>query len=101
MTTTLKDMLVLKDEVGVYYVLPHDLIERCRVPAEHTAEVERLFAEAEADDVAGYLNFAKIEYRYMRIKFQDILVSSFAAPGMEPGAQYQGPVYDVDKGVAG
>ena len=62
MTTTHKDMLVLKNEAGEYFVLPQELLERGRVPAAHTAEVERLIATATDDDVAGYLNFPKIVF---------------------------------------
>lgn len=65
MSTTPKDMLVLKNGAGEYFVLPQELLERGRVPAEHTAEAERVLAAAEADDVAGHLsiNFTKIEFR--------------------------------------
>ena len=61
MTTPQTDMLLLKSEAGDFYVLPHELLERGGVPVEHTAEAERLFAAATADDVAGHLNFTKIE----------------------------------------
>jgi hypothetical protein len=64
MTNALKGMLVLKDEAGAYYILPQELLEQGRVRAEHTAEVEQVFASAEADDVTGYLslNFTKITF---------------------------------------
>jgi len=99
MTTTPKDMLLLKDEAGDYYVLPQELLERGRVPAEQSVEAERVFAAAEADDVAGHLNFSKIEFVYRAIKFEDILVSSFATRGTELGALSHGPVYDADSAV--
>lgn len=45
--------LVLKDAGGDYIVVPQEVLERCRLPREHNAEVER--ALAERDDTAGYL----------------------------------------------
>jgi hypothetical protein len=64
MITAPKDMLVLKSEAGDYYVLPWEMLERGRIPADHTAEAERLFAATEGDDVAGHLNFTKIEFDF-------------------------------------
>jgi hypothetical protein len=46
--------LVLKDQAGEYYLLPLETLAQCRISAEDTGEVERVLAEAEADDVAGY-----------------------------------------------
>lgn len=45
--------LVLKDASGDYIVVPQEVLERCRLPREHNAEVER--ALAERDDTAGYI----------------------------------------------
>lgn len=67
MTKEKQEMLVLKSGAGEYYVLPEELLERGRVPAEYTAEVERVFAKANSDDVAGHLNFTKIEFKYLPI----------------------------------
>ena len=53
MTNAPTSMLVLKNEAGDYFLIPQETVERSRVPAEHTAEVERLLAEADGD-VSGY-----------------------------------------------
>ena len=47
MTTTQDNILVLKDQAVDYFLLPQELLERGRVPAEYTAAVERLVAESE------------------------------------------------------
>ena len=47
--------LVFKDQAGDYFLLPQDVLERGRVPAEQRSEVERLVAEAEGDDVSGHV----------------------------------------------
>ena len=66
MMTTPKDILLLKNEAGDYYVLPLELLERGRVPAEQIAEAEYVFAAATDDDVTGHLSlsFTKIGYQY-------------------------------------
>lgn len=54
MTTDHSNMLVLKDPSGSYFIIPQETLERGRVPAEHTAEVEGHFAAATAADVSGH-----------------------------------------------
>jgi hypothetical protein len=47
--------LVLKDAMDAYYVLPLDLFEHGRVPAERTPALERLLAEAAGEsEVQGH-----------------------------------------------
>jgi hypothetical protein len=46
--------LVVKNGAGDYFVVPQELLERGRVPAEHRAEVERLIAAATQGDIGGY-----------------------------------------------
>lgn len=53
MADTPIDTLVLKDGEGSYYLVPLEVLERGRVPAEQRAEVERLISEQE--DVQGYV----------------------------------------------
>ena len=107
MTTTPKDMLLLKDEAGDYYVLPQELLERGRVPAEQTAEAERAFAAAEAVDVAGHLslNFAKIKFEYRFVgtlvggsSAIGAMVSNFA-PGADVGGTTQDAAAQVESGL--
>jgi hypothetical protein len=43
--------MVLRDAQGNYYVLPLDVVERARVPAERQAELE---AASGGGDVSGY-----------------------------------------------
>jgi hypothetical protein len=43
--------MVLRDTQGNYYVLPLDVVERARVPAERQAELEAAIGSA---DVSGY-----------------------------------------------
>ncbi len=43
--------MVLRDAVGNYYVLPLDVVERARVPAERLAEIEAAIGD---DEVSGY-----------------------------------------------
>ena len=43
--------MVLRDAQGSYYVLPLDVVERARVPAERQAELE---AAIGGGDVSGY-----------------------------------------------
>ena len=57
MTTTQDTTLVFKDQAGDYYLLPQATIEGAKVPAERTAEVERLVGAAtggEGDDTRGH-----------------------------------------------
>jgi hypothetical protein len=54
MTNVQTSTLVVKDREGECFLLPLETLERERVPAEHKAEVARVFAEAGGDDVAGY-----------------------------------------------
>ncbi|MGH2598397.1 MAG: hypothetical protein ACRDJ9_03315 [Dehalococcoidia bacterium] len=54
MTNEQTSTLVFKDQAGEYYLLPQATLERGRVPAEHKAEVERVLAEVEGDDVQGH-----------------------------------------------
>jgi hypothetical protein len=57
MITEQTDTLVLKDATGDYYLVPQQLVERGRVPAEHTAELEHLVAQTiatERDDTQGH-----------------------------------------------
>lgn len=46
------DTLVMKDQAGVYYLLPWEALQQSRVPAEHMARIERLIAEQH--DVQGH-----------------------------------------------
>jgi hypothetical protein len=43
--------MVLRDSQGNYYVLPLDVVERARVPAERQAELE---AALDTSEVSGY-----------------------------------------------
>ncbi len=52
MTNTETSTLVFKDQTGAYFVLPQEALERGRVPAERTAEIERLVAAQ--PDVQGH-----------------------------------------------
>lgn len=45
------DVLVLRDGEGAYYLLPWEVVERARVPAELTAEIDRIVT---GDDLAGF-----------------------------------------------
>jgi hypothetical protein len=58
MTNTKNPTLVLKDQAGSYFLLAQETLEQGRVPAEHTAEIERLIAAAQdgadGDDVRGH-----------------------------------------------
>jgi hypothetical protein len=47
-------VLVFKNAAGDYFLLQQDGFDRCRVPEEHKADVDRLIAETQADDTAGY-----------------------------------------------
>lgn len=65
MTTTRGNTLVFKDQARDYYLLPRETLAQGRVPAERTAEVERLVAEttaAERDDTQGYFIPAFLVY---------------------------------------
>ena len=62
MTTSASNTLVFQDQAGDYFLVPQGVLERGRVPEEHTAELERLIAtaaECEADgaDARGYAGF--------------------------------------------
>lgn len=46
--------LVFKNGAGQYYLLPQETLEQGRVPAEHTAELERFLSEV-GSDVSGYM----------------------------------------------
>jgi hypothetical protein len=52
MTNEQTGTLVLKDNAGNYFLVPQATLEQGRVPAEHTAELERLLADS--DDVSGH-----------------------------------------------
>jgi hypothetical protein len=65
MTNAQNGALVLKNDVGDYFVLRQEVVERGRLSAEHVADIERALAAAQADDVAGHLNFPKITYARM------------------------------------
>jgi hypothetical protein len=45
--------LVLKDQVGSYFLLPPETLERCRVPAAQAAALDQLINEQQ--DVQGYV----------------------------------------------
>ena len=51
MTDSQSKAMVLRDAVGNYYVLPLDVVERARVPAERQAELE---AAIDSGEVSGY-----------------------------------------------
>ena len=51
MTSELATTLVLNDPAGSYFLVPQATLERCRVPEQRSADVERLIAET--DDVSG------------------------------------------------
>jgi hypothetical protein len=44
--------LVVKDAEGNYFLVPHETLERGRVPEEQRAEIERLIGDA---DTTGHL----------------------------------------------
>jgi hypothetical protein len=50
--TTTIPMLVFQTEAGDYFLVPQELLECGRVPADRIADVERLLAAQ--DDVGGY-----------------------------------------------
>jgi len=58
MTNAETGTLVLKNQAGDYFLVPQETLERGRVPAEHTAEVEEAIAGGQGgtggDDVEGY-----------------------------------------------
>jgi hypothetical protein len=45
--------LVFKNDAGDYFLLPQEMLERGRVPAEQKGELEQLIAQA--DDVQGHI----------------------------------------------
>jgi len=51
--TTQDSLLVVKNQAGDYFLLPGETLERGRVPAEHTAEIERLMTAAAQDGASG------------------------------------------------
>jgi hypothetical protein len=51
MTRSESKAMVLRDAEGNYYVLPMDVVERARVPAERQAELE---AAIGGNEVSGY-----------------------------------------------
>ncbi|MGH2584153.1 MAG: hypothetical protein ACRDJE_04505 [Dehalococcoidia bacterium] len=53
MTNAETRTLVFKNEAGDYFLLPQEMLEQGRVPAEQTAEVERFIAEQADEDVQG------------------------------------------------
>jgi hypothetical protein len=53
MTNPQSNTLVLKDPAGSYFLLSEETLEQGRVPAEHTAEIERLIVEAAQDGTDG------------------------------------------------
>ncbi|MGH2587102.1 MAG: hypothetical protein ACRDJE_19490 [Dehalococcoidia bacterium] len=53
MTNEQTGTLVLKDQAGNYFLVPQETLEQGRVPEEHTAEVERVFADQ--GDVQGHI----------------------------------------------
>jgi hypothetical protein len=55
MTTEVHNVIVFTDQAGEYFLLPQELLEQGRVPAEHRVEVKRLVSETEGDDVAGHM----------------------------------------------
>ena len=59
MTDARAATLVLKNEAGDYFLIPQDVVERGRVPAEHRAELEQAIAaaqgSADGDDVQGHI----------------------------------------------
>lgn len=63
MTTTRANVLVLKDQGGNYFLMPEELLEQGRVPAEHKAEVEQLVNDA---DVSGHFLMQYVLYRMVR-----------------------------------
>jgi hypothetical protein len=53
MTETPSRTLVFKDRAGSYFLVPIEVVERGRVPADQQAELERQMAET-VEDVQGY-----------------------------------------------
>ena len=53
MTTTQASMLLVKNQAGDFFLLPGASLEQGRVPAEHTAELERLITAATQDGTSG------------------------------------------------
>jgi hypothetical protein len=54
MTNEQTATIVLKDETGSYFLVSREALEWGRVPAAHTAKVERLIAGASGEDVQGH-----------------------------------------------
>src|SRR3979490_102630 len=53
MTNEHAKAMVLRDAEGNYYVLPMDVMERARVPAERVAEVEAAIGEVTGYSMGG------------------------------------------------
>jgi len=60
MTNERVPTLVLKDAAGDYFLVPQEMLERGRVPAEHNAEVGQLLTGAGGDDVQGFADALNI-----------------------------------------
>jgi hypothetical protein len=59
MTNAQAGTLVFKNAAGDYFLVPQEVLEQGRVPAEHRAEVEQAIAAAQdgagEDDVQGHI----------------------------------------------
>jgi hypothetical protein len=98
-TNAQRNVLVLKNEAGEYFVLPEELVEQGRVPAEHIGDVERVFDAAAANDLTGYLslNFTKITYN---TTFAGAFVGGGTAlgPVTTPGRSDRSPLHPAGSG---
>lgn len=88
MTNEQTSTLVFKDQAGEYYLLPQATLEQGRVPEERKAEVERLVAEAEGDDVSGHLLFAVANTAKLAFALNDWLEGKLAGPQEVPTIQF-------------
>jgi hypothetical protein len=99
MTDTQTFALVLTNQAGEYFLLPHETIDSCRVPQERKAELERILGQP--DDAAGYV--ASLTYQIVggintAMKAIGIAIAGAASP---PTPQERKILDFFDKQVGG
>ena len=45
---------VLRDSDGNYYVVPHGILDECRIPSDRTAALEEQIAAVTSNEVQGF-----------------------------------------------
>jgi predicted methyltransferase len=80
-------VLVLENEAGDYFVVPHAVVERGRVAEERKAELERLIAEP--DDVTGHTYLLReLAVRIYVAQLDNMLIQMIVnAPAYPPDAR--------------